>query len=148
MKHIADQQIIITVKRPTGQIETIDVSAKFPCVTENFFKTNLYPGIVKNTASAGRGEVTGYTYADAIVEQEEKDFFEKCERCGKPVDIRTGYHQTEKTRFGGKAVEVEAYYCNDCAQLLSQIGAGEFTALDERKGNIDSIEMINKEEYK
>lgn len=148
MKHIADQQIIITVKRPNGQIENIDVSEKFPCVTEKFFKANIYPGMVKNTASAGRGEVTGYTYANAIIEREEKDFFEKCERCGKLVDIRTGYHQTEKTRFGGKAVEVEAYYCNDCAQLLGQIGAGEKTALDERKGNLGGIEMINNEEYK
>jgi hypothetical protein len=54
-----------------------------------------------------------------------------CERCGCHVDP-SAYHQTETANFGGQSVKVAAYYCNSCRQLLTQIGAGEYTAMQER----------------
>lgn len=47
----------ITVKRPNGQIETVDVSAKFPVgLTDQMFAT-----IQESTKAAGRGEVLSYS---------------------------------------------------------------------------------------
>lgn len=46
----------ITVKRPNGQIETVDVSAKFPVgLTDQMFAT-----IQESTRAAGRGEALSY----------------------------------------------------------------------------------------
>lgn len=50
-----------------------------------------------------------------------------CERCGTHVS-KTAYHQTEKGPWG----KVTAYYCDSCRQLLTSIGAGEYTAMQER----------------
>ena len=53
-----------------------------------------------------------------------------CERCG--ADVRPdGYHQTEHSQYG----KIIAYYCSSCRQLLTQIGAGEHTAMQERAGD-------------
>lgn len=51
-----------------------------------------------------------------------------CERCGQQIDGNTAYSQHE---WFGK-VKVVAYYCVPCRQLLSAIGAGEYTELQER----------------
>lgn len=55
----------------------------------------------------------------------------KCEQCGKHVDANA-YHQTEQSYLCGQTMKVVAYYCDSCRQLLTQIGAGEYTAMRER----------------
>lgn len=68
----------------------------------------------------------------------------KCERCRVKVDGRTAYRQQEWTRFGGQAVRVVAYYCANCRTLLTGIGAGEHTAMQDRAGHVPSIEPVTK----
>lgn len=46
---------VIIVKRPTGQIEHVDISAKFPFLT----KAN-YEKMIRMTREAGRGEIIGF----------------------------------------------------------------------------------------
>jgi len=57
----------------------------------------------------------------------------KCNRCGKHVEV-TAYSQDEPVSFGGSRVMVATYYCDDCRRLLQTVGAGEYTAMDERRG--------------
>ena len=58
----------LTIKRPNGEIETVDISAKFPiglnAVTFNIIK--------QNTRAAGRGEVLSYEQVDLIGEAKRK----------------------------------------------------------------------------
>jgi len=51
----------------------------------------------------------------------------RCNRCGKVINPATAYSQMERMQ----GVQVKTYYCNDCHKLLSTIGAGEYTALEE-----------------
>jgi hypothetical protein len=69
-----------------------------------------------------------------------------CERCHAKIDGNTAYHQTEHTRFGGKLVDVVAYYCDNCRRLLAAIGAGEYTAIQERADEKPSYEPYTKDE--
>lgn len=70
-----------------------------------------------------------------------------CERCGCHVDGNTCYHQQEWARFGGRKVRVEAYYCDRCAALLRTIGAGEYTAMQERADDVPSYEPETKSDF-
>jgi len=128
MIKITDSKIELTVRRPEGNIETVDVSAKF----RGCWNKQLFAQIQAATAKAGKGEVLSYTETEAVWEKEEKDYFEHCERCGQMVDTRVAYHQMERGWFGGREVKVKAYYCKDCYQVLSAVGAGERTALEDR----------------
>ena len=69
---------------------------------------------------------------EAVVEMEESDYQGRCERCGATIDTRKAYHQQERMSWGGKTISVTAYYCHDCRALLTQIGAGERTAMQDR----------------
>jgi len=75
---------------------------------------------------------------------EAADYTVPCDRCGVKVDSRAVYSQLEKTRFGGKIVPVKAHYCKACHGVLSAVGAGEHTALDERAADIPSFEPTTK----
>lgn len=57
----------------------------------------------------------------------EADAHRKCERCGTHIG-RDAYHQIERSYFG----KVIAYYCDSCQRLLTQIGTGEHTAMQDR----------------
>lgn len=146
MKKIKDQQITITIERPEGHIETVDVSEKIKVGNEEVFKTVYYPRIQKDTKAAGRGNVISYTFSAAEYEKEERDYVCGCERCRTKIDTRTAYSQLEWARFGGEKKQVIAYYCNDCKTLLSTIGMGEKTELEHKAAHVPSQEMINKEE--
>ena len=68
--------------------------------------------------------------------------------CGKchaavPADA---YSQQEWSRWGGKAIRVTAYYCADCARLLRAVGAGEYSAMQERAGAVPAAEAATKED--
>jgi hypothetical protein len=65
----------------------------------------------------------------------------KCERCGCHVS-GDAYHQTERSPWG----PVTAYYCDSCRQLLTQIGAGEHTAMQERAGDRPDNTPYTKED--
>jgi hypothetical protein len=56
----------------------------------------------------------------------------RCERCGEKVNGKTAYSQKEWAYFGGKRVQVTACYCNSCKQVLTTVGAGEVTPMEER----------------
>lgn len=58
----------------------------------------------------------------------------RCERCGQVIDRATAYTQQEWTRLNGRRVRVNAYYCDDCRQLLTSVGDGETTDMDHRAG--------------
>lgn len=66
-----------------------------------------------------------------------------CERCGKKIDGNTAYHQKEW--YMGQ--RCETYYCDDCHGLLSQIGIGEHTELEERAASRPSREPYTKEDF-
>jgi tRNA A37 N6-isopentenylltransferase MiaA len=94
----------------------------------------------KAMTAAGRGEVLSYRNFPEVVEKEESDYITQCNRCGKTLDTRTAKNQMEWFRAGALKARVPTYYCNDCYNLLSQIGAGEYTELDERAGRKPSYE--------
>lgn len=71
----------------------------------------------------------------------------RCERCRMHVDGRTAYSQQEWTRFGGQRVKVAAYYCDACKALLQAIGAGEYTAMQERAGEVEPHEHAHKQDW-
>ncbi|HKT87775.1 MAG TPA: hypothetical protein VJQ59_05035 [Candidatus Sulfotelmatobacter sp.] len=66
-----------------------------------------------------------------------------CERCRKQIDGNTAYSQQE---WFGK-MKVVAFYCDSCRTLLSAIGAGEFTELQERSTARHSTEPYTKEDF-
>lgn len=70
----------------------------------------------------------------------------KCDRCGTAVDGNTCYSQKEWARLGGARVQINAYYCADCAKLLNAIGAGERTEMQERAAFVPSSEPYTNEE--
>ena len=67
----------------------------------------------------------------------------ECERCGAKVDGNTAYSQKE--RFAGNVVTV--YYCETCRGLLQAIGAGEYTAMQERAATRYSREPETKGDF-
>lgn len=145
MKKIREKQVTITVVRPTGEQEVVDITAKV-AGSEEWFQKHFYPKAVAETKKAGRGDIVSYTFCDAEYEKEESDYVANCERCHTKIDTRTAYSQKEWTRFNGQKVQVIAYYCNDCHQLLGMIGLGEVTELEHRAAHVPSQEMMNKEE--
>jgi hypothetical protein len=126
MKIITPRQAEITVKRTGGQIETL-VHPKIDYMTPA-----IWAQMTKAMADAGRGECVSYRNIDAVVEMEESDYQGHCERCGTAIDTRAAYHQQERISFGGSTVKVAAYYCDHCRQLLTEIGRGEHTPMQER----------------
>lgn len=126
MKTIAARKAEVTVKRPDGKIETIT----HPKV--DYFTPAIFNQMKKAMAGAQRGEVISYRNIDAVVEMEESDYQGRCERCGTAIDTRKAYHQQERMSFGGGTVKVAAYYCDHCRQLLTEIGWGEYTLMQER----------------
>lgn len=66
-----------------------------------------------------------------------------CGRCRKQIDGNTAYSQQE---WFGKT-KVVAFYCDSCHALLSAIGAGEFTELQERASARHSHGPYTKEDF-
>lgn len=141
MKIITPRKTEVTVRRPDGTVETI-VHPKIDFMTDGIFNQ-----MKKAMKDGGRGEVLAYKNIDSIVEMEESDYKTSCTRCGCALDIRTAYKQKEWTRFGGNKVQVDAYYCESCHNLLSTIGQGEITDLEHRAGYVPSFEPTHKEDY-
>jgi len=79
----------------------------------------------------------------AIAREKELRENTKCERCGKKIDGNTAYSQQEQYR----GMRVMAHYCESCHGLLSSIGAGEYTELQERAAARSSYEPYTKEDY-
>lgn len=69
-----------------------------------------------------------------------------CERCGAKLDGNTAYSQQEWDRLGGARVKVRAYYCTSCTALLTTIGAGERTAMQERAAAVPPVEPYTKQD--
>jgi hypothetical protein len=142
MKVIRNIKIEIEIERPNGITEIVDVSEKFWNMSENHFKTHIFDQIKTNTKKAGKGNVKSYSYAEAVIEHEDKDFENNCERCNAKIDTRIAYHQNEIFR----GMPVIVYYCKDCHELLGMVGLGEMTALEEKRTEKYSIEPITKED--
>jgi Zn finger protein HypA/HybF involved in hydrogenase expression len=92
----------------------------------------LWSQMTKAMRDANRGECVSYRNIDAVVEMEESDYQGRCERCGTAIDTRKAYHQQERMAWGGNTIKVAAYYCDHCRQLLTMIGKGERTPMQER----------------
>jgi len=140
MKIIESRKAEVTIKRPDGKIETM----KHPKI--DFFNDILFGQMRKAMKDAGRGEVLSYRNIDAVIEMEESDYQQKCERCGEKIDTRKAYSQKEWSRFGSQKVRVTAYYCGSCRSLLTSIGAGEITDMEHRAGYVPSYEPTTKED--
>lgn len=125
MKTISNAKVELTVRRPDDNIEIV-------LAKQDYMTDDLFAKIKSATAAAGRGDVLSYKVIPAVIEMEDNDYIERCERCGQQVDSRTAYHQIERGWFGGREIKVKAYYCKDCHQVLSAVGAGEQTALEDR----------------
>jgi len=126
MKIIEAQKSEITVQRPDGSIETM-IHPKI-----DYFTDGLLRQANEAMAKAGRGEILSYRNIDAVVEMEDSDYQGRCDRCGATIDTRTAYMQQERGHYAGKTVTVAAYYCDSCHTLLTAIGKGEHTALEDR----------------
>lgn len=126
MKTIEARKVEVTVKRPDGKIETI-IHPKVDYMTPA-----LWSQMTKAMRDANRGECVSYRNIDAVVEMEESDYQGRCERCGTAIDTRKAYHQQERMAWGGNTIKVAAYYCDHCRQLLTMIGKGERTPMQER----------------
>ena len=96
----------------------------------------LTGGQVRAVIPAALVEVVerGITEAKASAERSRQAAVQnvKCERCGVGVDAGVAYSQRERMQFGGAFVPVTAYYCEECARLLQQVGAGERSAMQKR----------------
>lgn len=141
MKKISDGRRELEIRRPDGNIETVDVSERFMHLTDI-----LVDKIRTATRDAGRGELIAYRNIEPVFEPEESDYWQPCGRCTTKVDTRKAYSQMEWHRFGGMKAKVSIPYCAACRSLLSSIGAGEITDLEHRAAEIPSREPINKEE--
>lgn len=63
-REIASTKITITIKRPNGEIETLDVTKQFPNITDAEFAR-----IQASTKAAGRGEVLSYSKEHTWIER-------------------------------------------------------------------------------
>lgn len=70
----------------------------------------------------------------------------RCERCGVKVNGKTAYSQKEWAFFGGKRVQVNTCYCDSCRRVLTTVGAGEATPMQERATEKPSYEPAYKGE--
>jgi Zn finger protein HypA/HybF involved in hydrogenase expression len=126
MRIIEARKSEITVQRPDGSIETLI----HPNV--DYFTDALLRQANQAMAAAGRGTILSYRNIEAVVEMEDSDYEGRCDRCGARIDTRTAYTQQERDYFAGKTVQVAAYYCDSCHTLLTAIGRGEHTPMEER----------------
>jgi Zn finger protein HypA/HybF involved in hydrogenase expression len=140
MKIISERKTEVTIRRPNGIVETM-VHPKI-----DWFNDVIFSQMKKAMNDAGRGEVLGYRNIEAVIEMEESDYQQKCERCGNKIDTRKSYSQKEWSRFGTQKVQVTAFYCNSCKNILNTIGAGEITDMEHRAGYVPSYEPQTKED--
>jgi len=132
MRTLAKRKVEVTIRRPSGEIETII----HPRVT--YMTDSLLAQMRQAMAVAGKGEVISYRNIDAIVEMEESDYQTRCTRCGERIDSRRSAH---RPGYEGR-VRVVDYYCDACSHLLRDIGLGDQSAWDEPK--LASIEPEGK----
>jgi hypothetical protein len=78
---------------------------------------------------------------DAEMVNAEMDKNRRCDRCGTHV-AKTVYSQKEGSQWG----PVTVYYCDSCRQLLTSIGAGEHTAMQERADERQDNTPVTKED--
>ena len=126
MRTISPRHTEITVKRPDGLVETLT----HPKI--DYMTPAIWDQMRKAMTSANKGECLSYRNIDAVVEMEESVYQGHCERCGAALDTRKAYHQQERMAWGGSTIKVSAYYCDHCRQLLTMIGKGEHTPMQER----------------
>lgn len=140
MKTTTTKKAEITVKRPDGKIETIT----HPKI--DFFTPAIFAQMKKAMADAGRGDVISYRNIDAVIEMEESDYQSHCRRCGAAVDTRRAYHQQERVSLGGGTATVATHYCDRCRRLLTGIGRGEHTPMQERATEMPDNTPTHKED--
>jgi len=70
-----------------------------------------------------------------------------CENCGIEIDGRTAKHQTEWMWFGKKKIKVISYYCSACYALLTNIGKGERTPMQDAAMDLSGDEPYGKNDY-
>jgi hypothetical protein len=136
MKIIENRKCEVTIQRPDGSVETI-IHPKIDYMTDN-----ILAQMRAAMSNAGRGQILSYRNIDAIVDMEERDYHVSCERCGRMIDTRTAYSQIE--RYNG--ARVIAHYCDDCRQILTTVGDGEYTAMQDRAVSDDDNTLYHKED--
>ena len=125
INHSTEGRCFIKAKAP---METLRIALKSKPMAEIKSLIAEYPVLTEAETAEARRESLRH---------------ERCERCGKEVDGKTAYSQQEWYR----GVRVSAYYCDSCHRLLSAIGAGEHTALQERATERHSVEPETKQDY-
>lgn len=83
----------ITIKRPTGEIETIDVSDKFTVLNEQIFQQ-----VKKHTAEAGRGEAISWEEEHIDTRTDAEKAFDDVSRAMGAVDAaeNASYYSAER----------------------------------------------------
>lgn len=114
----------VTVRRPDGLVETV----RHPHIRH--MTEPVWRQVVVDTEAAGRG--TPLSYRNVTLPPREPDPQVQCDRCHATIARATAYHQQEWAAWGAGQVRVTAYYCAACHSLLTQIGAGDVTAMDDR----------------
>lgn len=132
MKKQNEATLTLTIRRPSGEIESIDKSDLAQKMEKIYFENQIYPKMVSATKAAGKGEIVGFEWTDAKWEMEDADHKVSCARCGKELDSRTAYSQKESARLGSNKVQAITHYCDDCVSTLTSIGQFEKNGLEER----------------
>jgi Zn finger protein HypA/HybF involved in hydrogenase expression len=136
MEIIENRKVEVTVQRPDGKIETLI----HPHI--NYMTDGIKDQMNQAMKAANRGQVVSYRNIEAVIEMEESDYQSKCTRCGKAIDTRNTYSQIEN--WQGK--KVISHYCDGCKTLLTTIGQGEYTAMQDRAQVNPGYEQGNKED--
>ena len=118
MKVIEKEKCLVTVKKQDGTIEEV-VHPKISYMTIPIWEA------FRKVMKANGCEAISYRNVEAVIELEEADHVTYCNRCGKKLDSRNAYSQKE-----GRFL---SHYCDKCVTLLSSIGRGEFSAMEERR---------------
>ena len=108
--HSSNGQCYIVSKAPLANLRRVLAANPLPEILSTLAE---YPLLTDSETAAMRAESLRHSH---------------CERCHSVIDGNTAYHQSE--RWG--RWQVTAFYCEACRSLLSAIGAGEHTALQER----------------
>lgn len=153
-KTLEDARIAAKAERGIDCIVEIDhategrcfIKARVPMKNlESALKTNPKPEILRLIAEHSiltKSELAENEIKLAALREEYLRNNTRCERCGKRIDGNTAYSQQE---WVGKH-KARAFYCEPCRALLSAIGQGESTDLEERSRARPRYEPYTKED--
>ena len=133
------RQILITIKRPTGQIEIVDATEKFSCMNDA-----LFAKVKKYTAEGGRGEALSWEEVwtdDRSAAEEARDRVERALAAVEAAENSTCYSPERIIAARIKADKLAAEWAAaypEAAAARKAAAAAAAAARDERIRNSES----------